>query len=203
MTLFRPAPESWKVLNSVLDSRIDQAIAITLPTDKSRIDILHSIKNLDSYSIRVASFSDYLIDYITTLSVELNAAQIALGQRPGSTVQTQNNKHDTHQWDEDYNQALALLKTSRNNLSLTIEGLVQENQTLRRRRKHDQRLLVRQNALLQKFKRHVGLQDNEVANSYQLGKCTSLQREFEQIASELAKLETEIEARMHHGHRTQ
>lgn len=62
---------SISVIDSVLNSRIDQMIALTLPSDKHRHDILQTIKTTYSMSQRLSSFCDYMIDYIETLSSKL------------------------------------------------------------------------------------------------------------------------------------
>lgn len=45
-------------------------IAITLPSDQHRHDILNTIKTTPTFSKRLASFCDYLIDYIGTLTTK-------------------------------------------------------------------------------------------------------------------------------------
>lgn len=63
------------VLNSILDSRIEQIDAITLPIDIHRKDIIHAIQKIESYPKRLSSFLDYLIDYTYHLNLELSQKQ--------------------------------------------------------------------------------------------------------------------------------
>lgn len=63
---------SISVIESILNSRIDQMIALTLPSDKHRHEILETIKTTYSISQRLSSFCDYMIDYIETLTSKLD-----------------------------------------------------------------------------------------------------------------------------------
>ncbi|OHT14000.1 hypothetical protein TRFO_15630 [Tritrichomonas foetus] len=71
---------SISVIESILDSRIDQMIALTLPTDQHRQDILEAIKTTYSSSQRLSSFFDYLIDYVQTLSTKLEKTKNELNE---------------------------------------------------------------------------------------------------------------------------
>lgn len=68
------------VLNSILNSRIEQVDAITLPNDLHRKDIIHDIQKIESYPKRLSSFLDYLIDYTYHLNLELNQKQDQLNE---------------------------------------------------------------------------------------------------------------------------
>lgn len=68
------------VLNSILDSRIEQVDAITLPIDVHRKDIVHAIQQIESYPKRLSSFLDYLIDYTYHLNLELSQKQDQLNE---------------------------------------------------------------------------------------------------------------------------
>lgn len=68
------------VLNSILNSRIEQVDAITLPNDLHRKDIIHAIQKIESYPKRLSSFLDYLIDYTYHLNLELNQKQDQLNE---------------------------------------------------------------------------------------------------------------------------
>jgi hypothetical protein len=183
------------VLDSVLDSRIDQLIAITLPTDRSRIDVLEAIKKIDSPSMRVASFSDYLIDHIANLSLELSTAQIALEQAQGQTS-TRRSRQD---YDDDYAQSLALLRSSRNNLSVSITDLIDQNRRLRRDRKRQRSLLLRQNQLLQRFSENMGLgcENFDTRQTRRCGTaCAQLEQELDEITSEFHDIEADLQTRV-------
>ena len=64
-------PES-NVLISILDSRIEQVDALTLPSDVHRKDIVQAIQKIESYPKRLSSILDYLIDYTYHLNLELS-----------------------------------------------------------------------------------------------------------------------------------
>ena len=68
------------VLNSILNSRIEQVDAITLPNDLHRKDIIHAIQKIESYPKRLSSFLDYLIDYTYHLNLELSQKQDQLNE---------------------------------------------------------------------------------------------------------------------------
>lgn len=73
---------SIKVIESILNSRIDQMIALTLPTDRHRHEILETIRTTYSLSQRLSSFCDYMIDYVETLSSKLDKAKNELHECP-------------------------------------------------------------------------------------------------------------------------
>jgi hypothetical protein len=137
------------VLNSVLESRIVQAIAVARPSDRSRIDILQEIRAIESYPMKVASFADCLIDYVASLSLELSQRQLrerpyARGPRPA--------KGDPDSVD-DYEQCLQLLKTSPGNLLTSVSELIRQNEHLQRLHKQDRALLIKQNELITSLRR--------------------------------------------------
>ncbi|OHT00340.1 hypothetical protein TRFO_08011 [Tritrichomonas foetus] len=68
------------VLCSILNSRIEQVDAITLPCDKHRKDLIHAISKIKSYPKRLSAFLDYLIDYTYTLNHELCQKQDSLNE---------------------------------------------------------------------------------------------------------------------------
>ncbi|KAK8885937.1 hypothetical protein M9Y10_041396 [Tritrichomonas musculus] len=68
------------VLSSILDSRIEQIDAITLPSDLHRKDIIHTIQKIESYPKRLSSFLDYMIDYTYYLNLELTQKQDQLNE---------------------------------------------------------------------------------------------------------------------------
>lgn len=58
------------VLKKILETRIQTMQAITLPTDIYRHDILKTLLNVEPYSKQLSSFIDYLINYISELTLE-------------------------------------------------------------------------------------------------------------------------------------
>lgn len=50
------------VIISILDSRINQVEALTLPNDKNHYDIIRSISHINCFSRKLSSFLDYLIN---------------------------------------------------------------------------------------------------------------------------------------------
>jgi hypothetical protein len=139
-------PLTGESLSSVLNSRIDQAISIVSPTEPDRIALLHAIRAIDSSPMQVASLSDYLIDYIATLSLELNSARIALDKRqevPQAASGTVSG---------DYRKCLELLRDSRDRLADRIERLTQQNERMQRRHREDRARIARNRKLLQKLR---------------------------------------------------
>jgi hypothetical protein len=96
---------SLTALRSVLESRIDQAIAITPPEDAARLELLCGIRDVDSLLEQLASFTGYLIDYAAFLALTLNQSH-ASGHRSHF-----NSSHDLDihkDFDADYRESLAL-----------------------------------------------------------------------------------------------
>jgi hypothetical protein len=135
-------------LSSVLDSRISQAISIVPPTEPDRIAVLEAIRAIESSPMRVASLSDYLIDYIATLSLELNSARIALDKRQ-EALRSEPAKHAV---DDNYRKCLDLLRESRDRLADRIERLTQQNERLQQRHWEDKARIARNRKLLQKLR---------------------------------------------------
>jgi chromosome condensin MukBEF ATPase and DNA-binding subunit MukB len=144
MTVGTPVSESVSaaVIDSVLESRIDQAVAITLPGDQSRIDLLQSIRRIESRPMRIASFTDYLIDHIATLSLELNQAQLQ-DESP-----KQRGRSRRSSFASNCERCLRMLKASRENLAISIAQMVDQNVRLRRRHSRDREMLLRQNQII-------------------------------------------------------
>jgi hypothetical protein len=136
---------SLTTLRSLLESRIDQAIAITPPDDSSRLELLSGIKNVESFPEQLASFADYLIDYAASLS-------LALSQSKASGVRSTHNSRHTSKigenFEDDYHESLALLKAAPGNLSPAIDDLVQKNLWLQRLHNQDRAILLKQNEMI-------------------------------------------------------
>lgn len=81
------------VLTSILNSRIDQIDAITLPSDKHRKDIIAAIHGISSYPKRLSSFLDYLIDYTYQLNLEISHKQDQLNNALDELACLKKNKH--------------------------------------------------------------------------------------------------------------
>jgi hypothetical protein len=146
---------SAAVIDSVLESRIDQVIAITLPADQSRIDLLQDIRRIESHSMRIASFTDYLIDYVATLSLELNHAKLQIAQvQDGSPKHRGKSGHSSFM--SNCERCLWMLKASRDNLAASVGQMVDQNIRLRRRHTRDREILLRQNQLIARLRRAVG-----------------------------------------------
>lgn len=71
---------SINVLNSIIDSRLEQIEALTMPSNKGRLDIIHAIQNIDQFPRKLSSFLDYLIDLTATLNVDLHNSQDELAE---------------------------------------------------------------------------------------------------------------------------
>ncbi|EAY06637.1 hypothetical protein TVAG_322570 [Trichomonas vaginalis G3] len=63
------------VLNSILDSRIGQMTAITLPTDKERMNLLHEINAIPDSSSKLTSFLDFMISQLDIQSRKYYSTQ--------------------------------------------------------------------------------------------------------------------------------
>jgi chromosome segregation ATPase len=188
------------VLESVLNSRIDQAIAITPPTDESRIALLEAIREIEAYPERVASFSDCLIDYVVSLSKELNETKLQIArleERP-------THKKSRHQsGNQDYEECLRLLRASRDHLAESLEELIAQNANLRRVRKQDRAILIRQNEMLAKLRSEAESEENVfVEDDRPIDGCSRIRREFQRISKELDSLTQDVSLReRHHRHR--
>lgn len=66
-----PEAGSETVLESILSTRIEQMISITLPSDTRRLEILKAIEAKESFSERLACFLDYLINQNASLNTEI------------------------------------------------------------------------------------------------------------------------------------
>jgi soluble cytochrome b562 len=171
MTSFPPV--SATALESVLNSRINQAIAITPPTDQPRIEVLETIRRIERYPERVAKFSDCLIDHIVTLSKELSDAKRTIARLDEQTPQKREPRASAS---PEYEECLRLLQASRDHLSGSLEKLVAQNANLRRIRREEKAILVRQNEIIAQLR---GREDPEL---------TGLRGGFERLSEKLESL---------------
>jgi hypothetical protein len=189
-------------LESVLNSRIDQAIAVTPPTDQSQIDLLEGIRAIESYPSRVAGFADFLIDHIVTLSKELSDTKLQIARLEEETPPKRNRLTPN----EDYEQCLRLLRTSRDHLSVSLDQLIAQNEELRRVRKQDRVILLRQNERLIQLQRKAGaareIEVEEIPVEEVGGPgCDDLKRDFRMMSDELETLTKEVNLRNPHRSR--
>ena len=82
---------SISVFESILNSRIDQMSAITLPSDQHRKDVLIAIKEINPSSKRLSSFCDYLIDYIGSLTMKLEKSKNKINKLKQEVVKINRN----------------------------------------------------------------------------------------------------------------
>ncbi|OHT15547.1 hypothetical protein TRFO_02890 [Tritrichomonas foetus] len=225
------------VLNSILDSRIEQIEAITLPSDQHRKDIIQSIKDIKSYPKRLSSFLDYLIDYTYTLNLELGQKQDQINEltdqlstvKKGSLscantntynsqkrIQKIANLLDVHEssieseinslkkcsktsFDDDYKNALNLVKSQKGNLAITIQDLISENQKLKSSNSEllTQLKTINKSAHSKKYRNENVLSDSDddddVYSYKQKPDMSDLKEQFNQIETDLAKLKNQVQ----------
>ena len=71
---------SLSVLQSILDSRISQMTAITLPNEKNKLSILNEIGDVPNIYSKLTSLLDFLIGQIAQLSAEAFGYKVELEQ---------------------------------------------------------------------------------------------------------------------------
>ena len=179
---------STSVLESLLETRIDQTIAITLPSEQSRIDLLVAMKNIDSFPVRLASFTDYLIDYAASLSLELNKVGVQLSENKEKLAAISRSKKSTDRIQSiarklnvridniedaiddllasnkaasDYEEALELVNQNPGNLAAAVNELLQQNLRLQRLHNQDRALLLKQNEMIRSLQGHPNEDDLE------------------------------------------
>jgi hypothetical protein len=179
------------VLESVLNSRIDQAIAITPPTDQSRIDLLEGIRRIEAYPERVASLSDCLIDYIVTLSKEVNETKLQISRLEEQRPPKRRRRHLSA--NDDYEECLRLLRTSRDHLSDSLEELIAQNSHLRRVRRQDKAILIKQNEVIAGLRRNY--RTEEISEEQTVAGSGGLKSEYKRISEELEILTREVDLR--------
>jgi hypothetical protein len=160
---------SSNLLDSVLHSRIKQALAITSPSERSQIAVLENIHKSQSPEVRVADFADFLIDYIATLSHELRESRNRI-----ATLETRGS-HPS-----DYERSLKLASAPDGELTHEVNNLIRQNQHLQRLHIQDRSLLVKQNDAIAALQRRAR---RPPAN---------LQGELRQVSEDLRRLDHAI-----------
>jgi hypothetical protein len=133
-------------LFSILDSRIDQAISIVSAREPQRIPVLEAIRAIEYAPMQIASLSDYLLDCIATLSLELNSAKIALLKLEDANQSEASPTPGA--FDGDYGQCLRLLRASRDTLASRIQKFTQQNERLQQRHRQDRARIAKNRKLL-------------------------------------------------------
>lgn len=127
---------SKPVLESILNTRVSQMQAITIPSDSYRQDLLTAIQKIPTFPRKLASFLDYLIDYAATLNHELIRIKDQCGRVPSHTKQlTEDRIGNLSQRlgiteSDDYQKCLSYLNCDSGSLSHHLEKLKQENSRL-------------------------------------------------------------------------
>ena len=118
-------------VESILASRIEKAIATTLPVDQRRVEALRGLAEVEPVSSRLEMFLDCMADYAASLS-------------------SQSRKYQPSGFDNDrdYNAARDLLGARPGELTDAIAGITQQNIHLQRLRNQDRALLQRQNEVV-------------------------------------------------------
>ena len=117
-------------VESVLASRIEKAIATTLPVDQRRVDALRGLAEVEPVSARLEMFLDCMADYAASLS-------------------SQSRKCASSEFDNrDYNAARDLLGARPGELTDAVAEITQQNIRLQRVRNQDRALLQRQNEVV-------------------------------------------------------
>ena len=127
---------SKPVLESILNTRVSQMQAITIPSDNYRQDLLAAIQKIPTFPRKLASFLDYLIDYAATLNHELIRIKDQRSRVPSQTKQpTDDRIRNLSQRlgiteSDDYQKCLTYLNCDSGSLSHYLENLKQENARL-------------------------------------------------------------------------
>lgn len=131
---------SDSVLRSILDTRVDQMQAITLPSDRHRKELLEAIQAIPQFHKKLTCFLDYLIDYSATLNLELGEVRTALDEATDDLAMARRSRDDRvdHlakrlRLDEqnDYSKAVNLLSAESGSLFTEVQRLKRENKQLR------------------------------------------------------------------------
>lgn len=120
------AGASNAVLSSILDSRVSQMRAITLPCDSNRVDVLEAIDNIASFDRKLMCFLDYMIDYSANLNMSLGDAQSQLDE-VSDVLGSLNRQSELR----DYNNCLKELSAEKGDMLSAVRKLVDENRKLR------------------------------------------------------------------------
>ena len=120
------------VFISILDSRIEQIEAITLPNDQHRKDIIHAIQKIPSFSRKLSSFLDYMIDYTYTLNFELTEKQNKLNEAAESVSSLKNESKGSNspKVDERIKRISSILGVNEDSLEREVSNLKKKVQKL-------------------------------------------------------------------------
>lgn len=141
---------SREILASILDSRLDQMRAVTIPTDTDRHEILDAIRAIPTYDRKLASFLDYMIDYSATLSLVEASSRKSI---------------------RDYDRCLDLVDAADGGLLNKVMELCEEN---RRLRQTNERLLQNSTCTdLSELKRRFGKAERDL-----VGLSNDVERKF-------------------------
>jgi hypothetical protein len=113
--------------------------------------------------MRIASFADYLIDHIATLSLELNQAKMQIEQMQH---QAPKGKSRYSTFMNNCERCLRMLKASRENLAVSIGQMVDQNVQLRRRHRRDREKLLTQNELIAQLKQSILATERQRRNKH-------------------------------------
>ena len=130
------------VLKSILDTRIGQMMALTLPTDTSRQQILSEIDKTPSFTKKLTSFLDYMIGQITSLSVEMNKFRTEIQ----SVTEPQNEGNSSYtdsgfSFESRINHIAEILSVDNDNIEAKIESLLSQakrnNNNIKKQNEYD------------------------------------------------------------------
>ena len=130
---------SDSVLQSILDTRVDQMQAITLPTDRHRMKLLNAIQEIPNIHRKLACFLDYMIDYSANLNLELGETKdalceatdrIAMMRRKGDDRIDSLSKRLRLDEQSDYTRCVEFLGAERGSLFEEVQRLRQANKQL-------------------------------------------------------------------------
>ena len=115
------------VLKSILDTRIGQMIALTLPTDTNRQQILNEIDKMPVLTKKLTSFLDFMIGEITSLSVEMNKfrTEIQMVTEQPTEAKSANSESD-FSFESRINHIAELLHVENQNIEATLETLLKQ-----------------------------------------------------------------------------
>ena len=116
---------------SILSTRIDQMLAITLPSDTHRTELLKAMREIPSLQRKLSSFLDYMIDYTATLNHELFATKDQVSRTPCSASSPVSDSVARRVGNEDYERCIELLGAGAGALLQQVKKLKDENAQLR------------------------------------------------------------------------
>ena len=126
------------VLQSILDTRIKQMIALTLPTDSKRQQILNQISDLPTFSKKLTSFLDFMIGQITSLSVDMNKYKSEMEKSNEQiSLSKESQKENSKAYEDRINHIAELLGTSDENIEPKIQTLIKKTQIMNTKGQRD------------------------------------------------------------------